>query len=134
MDPVIPPTPEDLAADQELGAGLSAALIKECARHCPDSSVYGLLQRAAAMANNYGQPVHSSSMAPDELDDIGNAYSYANDAAYNLRDLRDTDIWNGLDQSIQLALSQAQAHLQSMVWAIETFAPEAIPAPPDSDD
>ena len=73
-------------------------------------------------------------MTPDELDDIGNAYSYANDAAYNLRDLRDTDIWNGLDQSIQLALSQAQAHLQSMVWAIETFVPDAIPAPPDGDD
>jgi hypothetical protein len=73
-------------------------------------------------------------MTPDELDDIGNAYSYANDAAYNLRDLRNTDIWNGLDQSIQLVLSQAQAHLQSMVWAIETFVPEAIPAPSDGDE
>ena len=73
-------------------------------------------------------------MTPDELDDIGNAYSYAHDAAYSLRDLQDTDIWNGLDQSIQIALSQAQAHLQSMIWAIETFAPDAVPAPPDSDD
>ena len=73
-------------------------------------------------------------MTPDELDDIGNAYSYAIDAAFSLRDLKGTDVWNNLSKSIQLTISQAHAHIESMVWAIETFAPEAVPAPADSDD
>ena len=73
-------------------------------------------------------------MTPDELDDTGNAYSYAIDAGYSLRDLRSTDVWNNLPQPIQVTISQALAHIESMVWAIETFVPEAIPAPPDSDD
>jgi hypothetical protein len=135
MDPVIPPTSQDLAADQELEGHLSALLIKECGLHSPGSSTYRLLQRAAAMANNYGQPVHpSASMTPEELDDIGNAYSYAIDAGYSLRDLRSTDVWNNLPQPIQLDLSQAHAHIESMIWAIETFVPEAIPAPSDGDE
>jgi hypothetical protein len=72
-------------------------------------------------------------MTPDELDDIGNAYSYAIDAAFSLRDLKGTDAWNNLAQPIQLTISQAHAHIESMIWAIQTFVPEAIPAPPDGD-
>jgi hypothetical protein len=73
-------------------------------------------------------------MTPDELDDIGNAYSYAIDAVFNLRNLQGTDVWNGLPQSIQLTISQAHAHIESMAWAIEAFAPDAIGAPPDGDE
>lgn len=73
-------------------------------------------------------------MTPDELDDIGNAYSYAIDSAFSLRDLKGTDVWNNLPQPIRLTISQAHAHIESMVWAIQAFVPEAIPAPHEGDN
>jgi len=58
--PATRPAPGDLATDQLMAASLSASLIKECGLHSPGSSIYDLLQRAAAMLVNYGLPARAA--------------------------------------------------------------------------
>jgi len=65
-----PPAQEDLATDQLMAANLSALLIEECGLHSPGSSIYDLLQRAAAMLVNYGLPARPVTLPAPKPGDV----------------------------------------------------------------